>query len=243
MVWQLLGYSMIPMTIMGMTGAAAAWREPGPRLRSAVLHLAAGVIFAVVAVEFLPDLMREHAGTQTAIGFVVGTIAMLGFRSLSRRAEEKAQRLETERRSLPLVLLFATGVDLAIDGLMLGIAFTAGRKEGVMLTLALAIELGSVGLAIAAALQDRGIQRGRAVLVVCGLALLFGFTASAGGLILPGLSGDAWATLLAFGSAALLFLVTEELLTEAHEIPENPLLTAAFFLGFITLFLIDMLNG
>lgn len=47
--------------------------------------------------------------------------------------------------------------------------------------------------------------------------------------------------LLAFGVAALLYLVTEELLVEAHEAPEKPLQTAMFFGGFILLFMIDML--
>ena len=47
--------------------------------------------------------------------------------------------------------------------------------------------------------------------------------------------------LLAFGVAALLYLVTEELLVEAHEGKETPAQAAMFFLGFILLFVIDML--
>lgn len=45
---------------------------------------------------------------------------------------------------------------------------------------------------------------------------------------------------LGFAVAALLYLVTEELLVEAHEVPETPLSTAAFFIGFLMLMLIDM---
>lgn len=47
--------------------------------------------------------------------------------------------------------------------------------------------------------------------------------------------------MLAFGVAALLYMVTEELLVEAHEEPETPIQTAMFFLGFIVLFTLDML--
>ena len=46
---------------------------------------------------------------------------------------------------------------------------------------------------------------------------------------------------MSFGVAALLYLVTEELLTEAHEVDETPLLTAMFFVGFIGLLMIEML--
>ena len=47
--------------------------------------------------------------------------------------------------------------------------------------------------------------------------------------------------LLGFGCAALLYLVTEELLVEAHEVPETPLATASFFVGFLVLLVIEML--
>ncbi len=40
------------------------------------------------------------------------------------------------------------------------------------------------------------------------------------------------AGLLAFGLAALLFLVAEELLVEAHETVDTPLLAAMLFVGF-----------
>lgn len=46
--------------------------------------------------------------------------------------------------------------------------------------------------------------------------------------------------MLSFGLAALFFLVTEELLTEAHEETETLLLTSAFFVGFLLFLLLGM---
>ena len=46
--------------------------------------------------------------------------------------------------------------------------------------------------------------------------------------------------MLAFGVAALLYLVTEELLVEAHETEDTPLATATFFAGFLALLLLEM---
>lgn len=43
----------------------------------------------------------------------------------------------------------------------------------------------------------------------------------------------------AFGLIALLYLVTEELLVEAHEVPDCPWVTALFFVGFLLLFLLE----
>jgi ZIP family zinc transporter len=47
------------------------------------------------------------------------------------------------------------------------------------------------------------------------------------------------AVAFAFGLVALLYLVTEELLTEAHEKPETAWGTAMFFVGFLGLEVID----
>lgn len=46
--------------------------------------------------------------------------------------------------------------------------------------------------------------------------------------------------LLAFGVAALLCLVTEELLVEAHKVKDTPAQTSLFFLGFIGLLIFEM---
>ncbi|HEV8177483.1 MAG TPA: hypothetical protein VGP44_07295 [Gemmatimonadales bacterium] len=51
------------------------------------------------------------------------------------------------------------------------------------------------------------------------------------------------AAVLAFGAAALLYLVVEELLVEAHEEAETPLLGAMFFLGFLGLYILAELGG
>lgn len=48
------------------------------------------------------------------------------------------------------------------------------------------------------------------------------------------------ATVLSFGPAALLYLVTEGLLVEAHEVPERTLATVMFFAGFLILMMISI---
>ena len=44
---------------------------------------------------------------------------------------------------------------------------------------------------------------------------------------------------LAFGLVALLYLVTKELLVEAHEIPDQPCVAAIFYVGFVLLLLFE----
>lgn len=240
-VTQILVYSLVPTAAMAGGGAIAAWRPPGPKLRSAILHFAAGVMFSVVAVELLPDVVKGHAPVQVVIGFALGVAAMLGVRALTRRAEGAGEKKGPAAAGVPLGLLLGVGVDIAIDGLLLGIAFTAGAKEGVLLTLALTVEVLSLRLATATALGGAGLSRVRAAGTVAALALLFFVGAAAGATLLHGLSGHALEIVLSFGLAALLFLVTEELLVEAHEEEETPWLTATFFVGFLLFLVLGMM--
>ncbi len=135
-------------------------------------------------------------------------------------------------------LLTAVGVDILLDGVLVGIAFAAGSKEGTLLTLGLSLELLSLGLALASEFTSRV----RAVLVPTALSLLLVVGAAGGVTVLSHASPHLLAGVLSFGSAALLFLVTEELLVEAHEVPETTFSTAMFFAGFLLLLVLGMLG-
>lgn len=62
----------------------------------------------------------------------------------------------------------------------------------------------------------------------------------AGVTLLAGASDMLLDAVLAFGLAALLYIVTEQLLVEAHEVPETNTQKAMFFVGFILLLTIEM---
>jgi len=109
------------------------------------------------------------------------------------------------------------------------------------LTIGLVLELLFLGVSCGTSLRGSG-QSG---FKVAGTAGLLGLTvlagAGLGALALNAVAPVYVDALLSFGVAALLYLVTEELLVEAHEERETPVQTAMFFLGFILLFMIDML--
>ena len=71
-------------------------------------------------------------------------------------------------------------------------------------------------------------------------ALQRGAGAAIAAALLGGLLGPWLAGVISFGLAALLYLVTEELLVEAHEVKETHPATAMFFVGFLTLIVIDV---
>lgn len=240
-VEQSLLYSIAPVSGMVVSGIAASWWQPGGRVRSYIQHLAAGIVFAAVAVEVLPDVMHRRGPLTAGIGFAVGVASMLAIRALSRRAESGG-RWATRRTPAPLVV--AVGVDVFVDGLLIGVGFAANQRQGLLLALALTGCTVSLGLATPAVLVRAGVSQLRAAALTAGVGLLPAVGALSGALLAGQLTGKWMEGVLSFTCAALLYLVTEELLREAHEGqqgPETPMTTAMFFAGFLALLIAVMM--
>ena len=236
-VGQVLRYTMIPVSATILGGVGAAFFRPGAHLRSMVQHLAAGVVFAAAATELLPDIIRRHEPLDVAIGFAVGLGLMLLLRWAGRRLEEGRT---AQTGGIQTSLLVTVGVDVLVDGLLIGIAFGASAETGVMLTIALTLELVFLGLSAATSLGRVGSSRRRVIFATALLSLPLPIGAAAGALLAHAVSAHVMEILLAAGLVALLYLVTEELLVEAHEEAETPFTTAAFFVGFLALLLLRM---
>lgn len=233
-------YALIPVISILMGGVTGLFTTPSGAFKSSVLHFAGGVVFSVVAVELLPDIIKNHKPIEVGIGFSLGIITMLLVKFFAEKLEEK-QENKTTKNGLPIGLLVALGIDLAIDGLLLGVGFAAGNTEGILLSVALALETFSLGLAVVLACINHNFTKQKNLFILLVLGLIFFSGAILGITLLSGLSQEWLELVLSFGLAALLFLVTEELLTEAHEEKETLLQTAMFFVGFLIFLLIGMI--
>ncbi|NHN59473.1 hypothetical protein G9466_10370 [Halorussus sp. JP-T4] len=218
-------------------GLIAVYRPPGPYMESNVQHFAAGVVFAAVSAELLPDV-HARAPTVVVAGFAMGVVTMLGIHRLSKYIEKRGIGGKVAGAA---GLLITVSIDMLIDGVLIGVSFLAQAATGILIAVALAIEVLFLGVAGVIALpEEMGTLKKLAVPASFGLLLVVGVTA--GVLVLEGVSGTPIALILAFGSAALLYLVTEELLVKAQKVPETPTSTTLFFAGFLLIFLLDMIH-
>jgi zinc transporter, ZIP family len=234
-IGRLIIFVLFPTAVTIVGGLLAIVRPPGPKLTSAVQHFAAGVVAAAVAGELLPEIAAEHKPVALIIGFALGLGVMLGVKELSRRMG----RTRISEAATPSSLVATVAIDISLDGLLIGVGFAAGQKVGLLLTFALALELLFLGLSVSSALGKAGTARGRIIAIITGIAFLPLISALLGAAIFSQLAGFGLAVVLAFGAAALLYLAVEELLVEAHEEPETPLLNGAFFLGFVALYIVE----
>jgi ZIP family zinc transporter len=231
-------FSLIPVVAAGVSGTVAGIRPPGRRVTSGIQHFAAGVVFAAAAIELLPGVLHQRPGVAVA-GFAAGIVVMFSFRALSTTLE---RRRSDDGPALPIGLAMATGVDFAVDGLVLGAGFAAGDDTGVLLAIALAVEYLFVGVSLSAAMSGAASRRLTAV-APAALALLTVAGTAVGALLLADASPPLLAGVLAFGAVAFMYLATEELLVEAHEQGETALGSVGFFVGFLIYLLLDELIG
>lgn len=217
---------LIPVLAVLAGALVSLWRRPGPRLTSAIQHFAAGVVFAAAAVEILPQVKHEGALVPTAVGGILGVGLMLAIKALE------------EHWKGPVAMLAAVAIDLLVDGVVLGLAFLAGEKAGLLLGFALTLEVLFLGLTLTEELADAVRSKARIVAIAVAISLLL----PVGTLIaapVGQLSPEIVTGFLAFGLMALLYLVTEELLVEAHARPDNATISAMFFVGFLGLLLLE----
>lgn len=233
--------AILPFAATLLGGLAALWRTPTPMVRSAIQHFAAGVVFSAIAVELLPELVGTHASVPVMIGFIAGILLMLGVKAWAEKLSSFPRISSGPVNPVGMVAIVA--IDIFIDGLLIGIGYAAGKSRGQMLSYALTLELIFLGLAGASGLTAASVARRKIVLIVAGFGVLVVAGIVIGVAALSGVSRPMLAGLLAFGAAALLYLVTEELLVEAHEVPETPWLTGAFFLGFLAFLELGMNAG
>jgi ZIP family zinc transporter len=234
---QALSYTMLAVVAALLGGVVAVYRPPGPQMESNVQHFAAGVVIAAVAAELLPDL-HDEASTIVVVGFAIGVATMLGIHRLSKVVEK---RNVGGKLAGAAGLLITVGIDMVIDGVLIGVTFLREPSTGIIIAVALAIEVLFLGVAGVVALPSSvGTLRKLAVPATFGVLLAGGVTA--GVLALEGVGDAVIAIVIAFGAAALLYLVTEELLVKAQKVPETPVSTTLFFVGFLSIFLLDMLH-
>lgn len=224
--------SGIAAVVMVATAAIAGQRAPSAGTRSAMQHLAAGVICAVVAAELVPAAIETGRTVDLSAGFVAGFVLMLSVKAIAERLMGGRSRAG---------LLVATGLDVTIDGLLIGVAFAIGTATGGLFVLAFTVEFAAVGLAIGV---DAGVDGARSLLRSAGTAAILVApvvpAAVAGQVLLSPMSASFEAGLMGFAISVCLYLVIEELMREAHAVEEHPVANWLFFAGFLGLMLLQM---
>lgn len=154
---------------------------------------------AAAAGEVLPDLKHSTSIWSIVVGGGIGITVMLLVKELG------------ERTSGTTGLAALVTLDIFIDGLVLGLGFAVSPKAGLLLAIALTLEVLFLGLSFASELNKTTLSKARSVLLVAIVALFLPMGVASATFVAH-ISPPVLAGFFAFGLIALLYLVTEQLL-------------------------------
>jgi len=190
-------------------------------------------------------------GAKQALRVIQGTLKHLHkhaervkFKTYQPAPMPKADHVLKEE--IPWSLFATVAVDAAVDGLLIGLAFSASPGAGWSMSIATSIEMAFLGLSFSASVQNATRSKVKhasivalppLVLVISGvLAHFIGSILRETPLMFTGL--------ISFAVVALLFLVTQELLAEAREVAgDSKFLNSMFFVGVYAGILLEKFVG
>ena len=225
---------------MAFGGLLGSRIRPGKRFRAVVAHLVGGLVLGIAAADLMPAASNSGHPVALAIGFCLGFSLLLVINAV---LEEPHDSPEHGRPRPMLLLMLPFLVDSLIDGLVVGISSEAAEQQWVI-PVAVALEMGLATLGLGT-LLGRGAGRWRSTLsgALMVVTYLIGLSTSLS--ITSGLQGPALTGTLAFGTAALIYLVVEEVMKEAHARGEDDsgLVNVAFFIGLLCIWLLDCVTS
>lgn len=226
------------------------WAAAGTGFTFSMTTLGAAVVFFMRKEGQSEKVQKAFLGF-AAGGFALGVLFLMGLDKAMPYFLPEPEREEGVRRGLKRsgMLIFAITLHNIPEGMAVGLAFAlaAHNDSSVLLASAIALAIGMgiqnfpEGAAIALPLRQSGMSRAKAF----GLGTLSGIVEPVFGLLTVLAAGAIqpllpW--LLAFAAGAMLYVVVEELIPEAH-LGEGHMGTVGVMLGFLLMMILDVALG
>ena len=244
-------------------GAATVvlFKSPNPKILNLMLGFAAGVMVAASFWSLLqPAIERaEAAGSMPAflvatLGFLCGALFMWGSDKCVTYAQRRSALAQGEKNArLNRIILLVLSITLhnIPEGLAVGVAFGALKNggytpEALMGAVTVAVGIGlqnfPEGAAISLPLRQEGVPAWKAFLYggLSGIVEpIFGILA----VLIAGSIQPLLPWLLAFAAGAMMYVVVEELIPEAHLGEHSNIGTLGVMAGFLVMMVLDVALG
>lgn len=233
-------------------------KEMSQKAQGIFLGFAAGVMIAAAVWSLLiPAIdMAEEQGKigfiPAALGFAIGGLFLFALDHLLPHIHPSSKKPEGLPSHLKrtTMLVFAVTLHNIPEGLAVGLAFAvAGMGDSTItfasaMTLAIGMALQNIpeGAAISLPLKKEGVKNGKAFLYGMLSGAVEPIAAVIGVLLVSSLTA-AMPWLLAFAAGAMIYVVVEELIPEAHIGENSHPGTLGVMLGFVVMMVLDVALG
>ncbi len=227
-MWGAIGASTLVL------GAVIAFSVDLPaRVRGLILAFGAGALFGAVAYELFEEAVHvAMAGSSVLVGFAAGAIVFYtgsvlidrmgggGSETPTDSDASATARVSSRRdpRTDGLAVVLGSVLDGIPESIVLGASLIGGAGVGIPVLVAIAISNVPEGLSATEDLTEAGFERRRivglwlAVVVAATIAAGLGFT------LLSAAGPNVTAFVNAFAAGAILAMLAESMIPEAHEI-------------------------
>eukprot|EP00929_Paragymnodinium_shiwhaense_P109468 TRINITY_DN75905_c0_g1_i1.p1 TRINITY_DN75905_c0_g1~~TRINITY_DN75905_c0_g1_i1.p1 ORF type:complete len:312 (+),score=63.76 TRINITY_DN75905_c0_g1_i1:67-1002(+) len=235
----------VPAIVMCLGGLLAGKMTVSGWGLCASQYFSAGMILAVcgsLAKELCESGLR--AAIVVSVGFALGIGTMIFVKKVSEAYGGDGGDLV---KGFPWPLTIAVGIDSLVDGLLLGMIAVETPRAVLMMSTATALEMGALGLSYAASIREQK-RRVRAACVL-GMPLVLMLGGIIGSLAAAPLKDSPLAVtgMMSFGIAALVYLVTQELLAEAdekrEEVDEKGTTSWFLFAGYLLVLVLETVEA
>lgn len=247
------------MTCLGSAMVFFFHKQTSRIIQTLFLGFAAGIMISASVFGLLVPAIEEAeingllGWIPAAGGFILGVLFLLGLDRLIPHLHPSTNTQEGISSSMKRTTLLVSAVTLhnVPEGMAVGLSFAlaaqhSGEESLYASAIALALGVGiqnfPEGAAISLPLRQEGMKTGRAFLLGC----LSGVTEPVCGLLMVFIAGfiaPVMPWLLAFAAGAMLYVVVEELIPEAHLGEHSNLGTLAVMAGFVVMMILDVALG
>lgn len=256
----------IPIVYLGLMGSLVAGLATGVgaipiflvpnitrRVQGIMLGFGAGVMLAATSfslvipgIEAATELTNHQvlAALIVVIGIILGSVFLLySHQFLPHEHFLKGEEGKSKNLARIWLFVFAIAIHNFPEGLAVGVGFGGGLiANGLALTAGIGLQNLPEGLVVAVALLSEKYSKRDAFLV----ALLTGLVEPIGGIIGAGVVSLAqpflpWA--MAFAAGAMLFVISDEIIPESHQLGYEKEGTIGVIAGFVMMMFLDVTLG
>ena len=229
-------------------------RGISPKLQDMMLGFGAGVMLAAAFFSLLSPAIglagERYALLPTGIGIVIAGFGVGGLMLFAADRLLPHEHFITgpegaDPGALRRIWLFVLAITIHNfpEGLSVGVGVGSGDLErGAALTLGIALQNIPEGLVVALALAGEGYRRGHAFLVAFGTGLVEPVGGAFGAGVVS-LSGALLPWMLALAAGAMIYVISDEIISETHRKGFHRAATGGLMTGFVVMMFLDVALG
>ncbi len=215
-------------------------------LLGVLLGISAGIMTVIIFLDLIPEAHETGTLISTLLGLImgVGLIALLDIKFPHQHFSFTKDMYKKDQKYLKTGVLLGIGIAMhnIPEGIAIGAGFMVSPSMGISLAILLALHNLPEGLAVATALSLANLRKRNILLITILTGAPMGIGAFFGGL-LGGISEWFLSVALGFAGGAMLYIVYDELIPDAHKKTEGHSAIIGIISGVIAgIILIELLH-